>query len=103
MTDRTAVLRRDTTYATASGQAGTVPPGVYLIAPSAWAAERGEMLIELAGGLVSINPDGVPVAEGTVPFVSADGHRPGFVAGECGHAVAGSEWLAGMKTCERCA
>lgn len=30
------------------------------------------------------------------------GARPGFVAGECGHAVAESEWRAGFRVCERC-
>lgn len=28
--------------------------------------------------------------------------RPGFVTGRCGHAVAGSEWRAGFRNCERC-
>jgi hypothetical protein len=28
--------------------------------------------------------------------------RKGFVTGLCGHAVAGSEWAAGFRTCERC-
>jgi hypothetical protein len=28
--------------------------------------------------------------------------RPGFVVGECWHAVAGSEWRAGFRACERC-
>jgi hypothetical protein len=27
---------------------------------------------------------------------------PGHVTGECGHAVAGSEWKAGFRNCERC-
>jgi hypothetical protein len=26
----------------------------------------------------------------------------GFVVGHCGHRVAGSEWKAGMRYCERC-
>jgi len=26
----------------------------------------------------------------------------GYVVGECGHRVAGSEWRAGFRTCERC-
>jgi hypothetical protein len=26
----------------------------------------------------------------------------GFVAGECGHRVAASEWRAGFRNCERC-
>jgi hypothetical protein len=28
--------------------------------------------------------------------------RPGYVTGECLHAVAGSEWHAGFRKCERC-
>lgn len=28
--------------------------------------------------------------------------REGFVTGLCGHAVAGSEWRAGFRTCEHC-
>jgi hypothetical protein len=28
--------------------------------------------------------------------------RPGYVTGNCGHAVAGSEWAAGFRNCERC-
>lgn len=30
------------------------------------------------------------------------GPMPGYVAGECGHRVAESEWRAGFRTCERC-
>lgn len=30
------------------------------------------------------------------------GARPGYVAGQCGHAVALSEWQAGFRVCERC-
>jgi hypothetical protein len=37
------------------------------------------------------------------PFINEEiGARPGFVVGECGHAVAESEWRAGFRTCERC-
>jgi hypothetical protein len=28
--------------------------------------------------------------------------QPGYVVGTCGHRVAGSEWSAGYRTCERC-
>lgn len=28
--------------------------------------------------------------------------QPGYVVGRCGHRVAGSEWRAGFRTCERC-
>lgn len=30
------------------------------------------------------------------------GGMTGFVVGECGHRVAGSEWAAGFRNCERC-
>lgn len=30
------------------------------------------------------------------------GPMPGYIAGRCGHRVAGTEWLAGFRTCERC-
>ena len=28
--------------------------------------------------------------------------QPGYVVGECGHRVAGSEWRVGFRVCERC-
>lgn len=28
--------------------------------------------------------------------------QPGYVVATCGHRVAGSEWRAGFRTCERC-
>lgn len=28
--------------------------------------------------------------------------QPGYIVGACGHRVAGSEWRAGFRTCERC-
>jgi hypothetical protein len=28
--------------------------------------------------------------------------RPGYLTGRCGHAIAGSEWVAGFRNCERC-
>lgn len=28
--------------------------------------------------------------------------QPGYVVGTCGHRLAGSEWRAGFRTCERC-
>ena len=30
------------------------------------------------------------------------GGMAGFVVGECGHRLAGSEWRAGFRNCERC-
>jgi hypothetical protein len=40
-----------------------------------------------------------------VPFVNPDlppELTAGFVVGHCGHRVAGSEWRAGFRNCERC-
>lgn len=31
-----------------------------------------------------------------------NGGQAGYVAGECGHRVAGTEWAAGFRNCERC-
>lgn len=36
------------------------------------------------------------------PFDPGTGPMPGYMAGECGHRVAESEWRAGFRTCERC-
>jgi len=48
-----------------------------------------------------VDPD-VPLADDPVPFVGPHGPVPGFVTGLCGHRMAGSEWRAGFRTCERC-
>jgi hypothetical protein len=42
--------------------------------------------------------DGAPVY---APGAEIPG-QPGYVVGTCGHRVAGSEWRAGFRTCERC-
>lgn len=31
-----------------------------------------------------------------------NGGQAGYVVGECGHRVAGQEWRAGFRNCERC-
>lgn len=36
------------------------------------------------------------------PFNPGTGVVPGYVAGECGHRVAQSEWDSGFRNCERC-
>lgn len=36
------------------------------------------------------------------PFHSGFGLRNAYVVGQCGHAVARSEWAAGFRVCERC-
>jgi hypothetical protein len=46
--------------------------------------------------------------ESQYPEVGSDippeenGGQLGYVVGECGHRVAGSEWRAGFRNCERC-
>ena len=105
---KTAVLLRAVEGTDPRDNAVTVQPGVYQILH-----EPGD----LPAGSISIwsNPDRldvaiipndgarVRIADGTVPFVIPEiGHRPGMVVGTCGHAVAGSEWLAGMRKCEYC-
>jgi hypothetical protein len=54
-------------------------------------------------GLVD-TPAEQPPAVYVVDFASGVPHsqRPGMVAGLCGHAVAPSDWRAGLRTCERC-
>jgi hypothetical protein len=44
------------------------------------------------------NPGSVPDSVAGTPFPG----RPSRVVGTCGHAVAGSEWAAGYRKCERC-
>jgi hypothetical protein len=66
--------------------------------------ERGPVDIG-AGARIKHHPDLTddqdaevdPAVVGT-PFPGRDG----YVTGQCGHAVAGSEWDAGFRTCERC-
>lgn len=43
-----------------------------------------------------LGEEAIPVGE---PF---KGREEGFVTGVDGHAVAGSEWAAGFRTCEHC-
>lgn len=65
------------------------------ITPSPWRCEVH------GGGLGWCEPtDNIPCA--ATFYNDAIGHRPGYVAGECGHAVALSEWRAGFRVCERC-
>lgn len=58
---------------------------------------RGESVCRGCAGLSSDDPDPAYPAPGSeIPDL------PGCVVGECGHHVAGSEWRAGLRTCERC-
>lgn len=63
-----------------------------------------EQLIELARATIDGTADCTP--ECTHPEGQTAGHpfpgRPGYITGDCQHAVAGSEWRAGIRKCERC-
>lgn len=49
------------------------------------------------------NTPAPPSADAEVTFHHpAFGHMPGYYVGRCGHRVAGSEWRAGFRVCERC-
>lgn len=55
------------------------------------------------GGVPTFLADTVaPPPKGAVRFEVNGFVFPGFVAGECGHRVAESEWRAGYRKCERC-
>lgn len=62
-------------------------------------------------GQVSVSFHGKPAAEPVyrvditdgVPYVGPlHGPMDGYVVGLCGHRVAGTEWRAGLRVCERC-
>lgn len=57
----------------------------------------GESVCRGCAGLGSEDSDPAYPAPGSeIP------DQRGYVVGECGHRVAGSEWRAGCRTCERC-
>jgi hypothetical protein len=69
-----------------------------------WVAEHPE-----PGAGLDHDPGDDPTCEDEDPLQPGDpippertGGMTGFVVGECGHRVAGSEWQAGFRTCERC-
>jgi hypothetical protein len=54
---------------------------------------------------VVVNPEtcmASPIPCNVVFFNEEIGYRAGYVPGDCGHAVAGMEWRAGLRNCERC-
>lgn len=71
--------------------------------------EETQAVIPMSG---SIRVSGVTDGRFTVEVVGRDvpvtfyndeiGFRPGYVPGDCGHAMAGSEWRAGLRKCEHC-
>jgi hypothetical protein len=56
---------------------------------------------DLTGVAACEDPNCV-VAGVPVPFDPGTGPVTGYVAGDCGHRVAESEWQAGFRVCERC-
>jgi hypothetical protein len=71
------------------------------------AAEPDEMagLAAVVSAVVAAR-EAPAAAHDALPVYPAPGSaipgQPGFVVGECEHRVAGSEWRAGFRTCERC-
>jgi hypothetical protein len=71
------------------------------------AAEPDEMaeLAAVVSEVVAVR-EAAAAAHDALPVYPAPGSpipdQPGFVVGECEHRVAGSEWRAGFRTCERC-
>lgn len=59
-------------------------------------------------GFLGLNPPRYrlrygPADEVPIRFHHPDiGYRDGFVAANCGHALAFTEWRAGFRVCERC-
>jgi len=103
-----AILNEQITGIAHTGRGYALPAGAYQVVDIDGAEEGVTYIKGPDGGkLVAIpttNP-AVTLAEPGTPF-----HHPdlpaemleGFVVGTCGHRVAGSEWRAGMRTCERC-
>jgi hypothetical protein len=103
-----AILNEQITGIAHTGRVAELPAGAYEVVDIDGAADRNVAVVRGPDGLlVTISADDphATFAEPGSPF-----HHPdlppelceGFVVGECGHRVAGSEWRAGMRTCERC-
>lgn len=91
-----------------TGRGCTLPVGAYRVVDIDGA---GPNLVYVHGpnngDLVAFDPtfDGVTIANAGDPYHNSalpPDLFAGFVIGECGHRVAGSEFRAGMRTCERC-
>lgn len=79
------------------------PDALHLVSGPDWLDEVEEVGTAADRGPAAV-ADGNPHLAAAVKYLGAVEHseRPGFVAGECGHAVAASEWVAGWRVCERC-
>jgi hypothetical protein len=60
----------------------------------------GTIICEAMG--LGLDADAGVVKPGDPIPPEQNGGMAGFVVGECGHRVAGSEWRAGFRNCERC-
>lgn len=107
MAIRLAIVNKPSAAIDHTGHGITIKAGSYPVADLDGTAERGEAYVTLNGKLVQINSSdpAITYAHAGDPFFHP-GLPPemlnGFVVGECGHRVAGSEWRAGFRVCERC-
>lgn len=62
-----------------------------------WTAQATEM-----GGVPTFLYVEQGLPEGAQRFVVNGFALPGYVVGDCQHKVAQTEWVAGMRECERC-
>lgn len=104
---RIALVAEQTVCITGSGRGGRVEPGAYQVIEIDGAEDRGVVYIQVAGKLVALSATApkVTYARPGEPFSHPDlpaELTAGFVVGECGHRVAGSEWRAGFRICEHC-
>lgn len=103
-----AIINTTATAISHTGRGVRIPAGSYPVVEIDGAAERGLLYftgpgekltcLTLADPAVSVVTPGEPFHHPDLPAELLEG----FVVGECGHRVAGSEWRAGFRTCERC-
>lgn len=103
-----AIINTATTALHHTGRGVQLPAGSYPVVDIDGAADRGVLYVTGPdGNLIGLNPTdpAVTVVTPGEPFQHPDlppEMLTGFVVGDCGHRVAGSEWRAGFRTCERC-
>lgn len=105
---RIAIVAERTTGLSGAGRGARINPGVYEVVEIDGAEDRGEVFIRARGGMVALSSTDPAVTYATPgePFEHPDLPAElleGFVVGTCGHRVAGSEFRAGLTSCERCA
>lgn len=106
---RIAIVAERTACIVGNGRGGRIDPGVYQVVEIDGAEDRGVVYVEKTEGkLVALSDSDPKVTYATPgePFNNPDLPAEllaGFVVGTCGHRVAGSEFRAGLTSCERCA